>query len=175
MSSPIIVTALLGASDFATLDALRRKHFPPERNQLRAHLTMFHHLPPSVERELLGMLQDEAREGVPDARLAGLLNLGRGVAFRVESEGLADIRARIADRFAPLLMPQDRSGWRAHVTVQNKVAPSEARALLEILSAAFAPRPLALAGLAGWRYLDGPWESIAAFAFGTGRRIAPPG
>ncbi len=174
MNAPIIVTALIGDADFAYLDALRRKHFPPERNVLRAHLTMFHHLPPSCEGELLAMLQDEARLLVPDARLAGLINLGRGVAFRVESDTLRELRARIADRFADALTPQDKAGWRAHVTIQNKVAPEEARALFQLLSTEFIPRPLALTGVAAWWYRGGPWEFIAAYGFGTGRKMKTP-
>jgi hypothetical protein len=174
MTAPIIVTALMGASDFAAMDALRRAHFPPERNVLRAHLTMFHHLPPSVERELTGLLQDEARGNEPQARLASLINLGGGVAFSVASPDLEEIRARIADRFAPMLMPQDRNPWRAHVTVQNKVKPPEARVLLASLSVDFRPRPLILSGLAAFYYRGGPWEPIAAFAFGTGRKMTAP-
>jgi hypothetical protein len=27
------------------------------------------------------------------------------------------------------------------------------------------PRPLAIAGLASWRYLGGPWERIATYRF----------
>jgi len=174
MSAPIIVTALLCTADFTVLDGLRRNHFPAERNLLRAHATLFHHLPPSVEHELVDLLRSEARGSDPQARLAGLINLGGGVAFRIESPDLDDIRARIAERFAPLLMPQDRNPWRAHVTVQNKVTPAEARALLATLEADFHPRPLGLAGLAAWWYRGGPWEPIAAFAFRTGHRVAPP-
>ncbi|WP_293883842.1 2'-5' RNA ligase family protein [Sphingomonas sp.] len=174
MTAPIIVTALFGAGDFAILDALRRAHFPPERNVLRAHLTMFHHLPPSVVGEVSGLLQDEARGNDPRARLASLINLGGGVAFRLESPELEDIRARIADRFASMLMPQDRNPWRPHVTVQNKVKPPEARALLDALSVDFRPRALELAGLAAFYYRGGPWEPIAAYAFGTGRKIMAP-
>ncbi len=173
MTAPIIVTALIGGPDFTALDTLRRQHFPPERNHLRAHLTMFHHLPPSCEAELLQLLKDEARGNDPQARLSGLINLGGGVAFRVNSPDLEDIRARIAERFAPMLMPQDRNPWRAHVTVQNKVKAPEARALFEQLSADFKPRPLALSGLAAWRYLGGPWELIAGYAFKTGHKIEP--
>ncbi len=174
MSAPIIVTALIGEPDFAILDGLRRAHFPPERNQLRAHLTMFHHLPPSCETELSQLLRDEARGNDPGARLSALINLGGGVAFRIDSPNLEAIRARIAERFAPMLMPQDRNPWRAHVTIQNKVKAPEAKALLETLSCAFRPRPLALAGLAAWWYRGGPWEPIAAYAFATGRKIAQP-
>jgi hypothetical protein len=173
MTAPIIMTALIGDPDFTDLDTLRRQHFPPERNHLRAHLTMFHHLPPSCEAELLQLLKDEARGNDPKARLSGLINLGGGVAFRIESPDLGDIRGHIAERFAPMLMPQDRNLWRAHVTVQNKVKATEARALLDQLSADFKPRALALTGLAAWRYRGGPWEPIAAYRFATGRAIKP--
>ncbi|MGK3899645.1 hypothetical protein ABI062_15425, partial [Enterococcus faecium] len=59
--APIIVSALFGDRDFAWLDGLRRAHFPPERNVLPAHLTLFHHLPPSVEHELRALLAQAAR------------------------------------------------------------------------------------------------------------------
>ena len=36
--------------------AVARRHYPPERNQLSAHLTMFHAVPPSAEQELRGRL-----------------------------------------------------------------------------------------------------------------------
>lgn len=173
MTAPIIVTAVIGGEDFTYLDSLRRAHFPPERNHLRAHITLFHHLPPSIEHELCALLQDEARGCDPQARLASLINLGGGVAFRVDSPDLDDIRAALAGRFAPLLMPQDRNPWRAHVTVQNKVKPAQARALLTDLAGDFRPRPLALAGLAAWWYRGGPWEPIAAYAFRTGRTLKP--
>jgi 2'-5' RNA ligase superfamily len=173
-AAPIIVTALLGREDFAWADALRRAHFPPERNFLRAHITLFHHLPPSVERELCALLKDEARGVVPMARLAAPFSLGGGVAYRIDSPDLQSVRAHIADRFAPLLMPQDKAGWRPHVTVQNKVKADVARTLLATLAHDYAPRPLAMAGLAAWWYRGGPWEPIGAWAFGSGHAIKPP-
>ena len=163
--APIIVTALIGAPDFAWLDDLRRRHFPPERNFLRAHLTLFHHLPPSLAPELKARLAEAARAAPPPARLAGLMNLGKGVAYRVDSPALAALRARLAEAFAPLLTPQDAGGWRAHITVQNKVPPEAARALLAELAAGFAPRPLAIAGLAAWWYRGGPWEPLSRHPF----------
>ncbi len=172
--APIIVTALLGREDFAWADGLRRAHFPPKRNFLRAHVTLFHHLPPSVEHELCGTLKDEARGAPPVAELASLMSLGGGVAYRIDSPDLQNIRARIADRFGPLLMPQDRAGWRPHITVQNKVKADAARKLLTSLSAGFTPRPLAIAGLAAWWYRGGPWEPIGAWDFGSGHSLKPP-
>lgn len=164
--APIIVTALFAGEDQAWFDDLRRAHFPPERNHLAAHLTMFHHLPPTLADELKRRLAEETR-GVraPEARLAAPYSLGKGVAFRIDSPELAAIRARLAEAFAGLLTPQDQAGWRAHVTVQNKVEPAAAKALLAELSAGFAPRPLRLAGLASWWYRGGPWEPLSRHSF----------
>ena len=164
--APIIVTALLGAADAARFDALRRQHFPPERNQLAAHLTMFHHLPPSLAVELKSQLTAETRGvATPRARVAGLVSLGEGVAYRIESDELVAIRARLADHFTGLLTPQDQAGWRPHVTVQNKVRPDVARALLRMLEADFSPRPVAITGLASWWYRGGPWEPLSRHMF----------
>lgn len=166
-AAPIIVTALFGAADQSWFDDLRRAHFPPERNHLAAHLTMFHHLPPSIEGDLRHRLAQETR-GVPapDARLAAVMSLGRGVAYRIDSPGLTAIRARLADAFASMLTPQDAAGWRPHVTVQNKVAPAEAKALHARLAADLRPRPLAIAALATWWYRGGPWEPLSRHRFG---------
>lgn len=164
--APIIVTALFGRADQAWLDGLRREHFPAARNQLDAHLTLFHHLPPSLADELKRRLAEETR-GVlpPQARAAGLMSLGRGVAFRIEAPELTAIRARLAEAFAGLLTPQDAGGWRPHVTIQNKVTPAVAKLLMADLQRAFRPRPAEIAGLATWWYRGGPWEPLSRHMF----------
>ncbi len=160
------MTALFGKADAAWFDALRRAHYPADRNQLPAHLTMFHHLAPSLADELKRRLAEEThRIRPPLARVAGLASLGQGTAFRIESPGLADIRDRLADAFAPMLMPQDKAGWRPHVTIQNKVRPEEARALLCRMEAGFTQRPVAIAGLASWWYRGGPWAPLSRHMF----------
>jgi hypothetical protein len=159
--APIIVTALLGGEDQAWFDHQRQAYFPPERNFLKAHLTMFHHLPPSLEGEVRQRLGEAARAGGPRARIANLISLGRGVAYRVESEQLEQIRANLADMWVGLLTPQDQAGWRPHVTIQNKAEPAEARALLTTHKRNFRPRPLAIAGYAAWWYRGGPWEPLS--------------
>ena len=91
---PIIVTALLGDADFAWADGLRRAHFPAERNRVAAHLTLFHHLAPSLGDELARRLVAETRqEPPPPARIAGVMRLAQGTAFRVDSAELEVIRA----------------------------------------------------------------------------------
>jgi len=167
-AAPIIVSAVFGDADHARLDGLRRQHFPPERNQLAAHLTMFHHLPPSIAPELSTRLVRVTRGPRPPARFASVMNLGRGVALRVHSPVLEGIRAELAEAFAGVLTPQDAGGWRPHVTIQNKAAPSAAKALLEKMSREFSPRSLEIAGLAAFHYRGGPWELIRRFPFRGG-------
>ena len=166
MKAPIIVTALLGRRDQAAFDALRCEHYPPDRNVIPAHLTLFHHLPPSVEEELKHRLAGATR-GVraPAAKAAGLMSLGRGVAVKVESPGLAAIRGDLAHAFAGLMMPQDAGAWRPHVTIQNKVAPSMAKLLLSALGKEFRTRDVEIAGLATWYYRGGPWEALSRHMF----------
>ncbi|SEJ94455.1 2'-5' RNA ligase superfamily protein [Sphingobium sp. AP50] len=156
--APIIVTALLGRADFAWADGLRRAHFPPERNLIPAHLTLFHHLPPSALAEVAARLKRLCAGPSPAARLTEVMLLGRGVAFRVESPDLMAMRDELADAFAGLLTPQDQARPRLHITVQNKVSPQEAKALVAQLRADFRSRPLTIAGLAAWHYRGGPWE-----------------
>ena len=163
-NAPIIVTALLDPADLAWADGLRRAHFPPERNQLPAHLTLFGHLPPSALDPLKRLLAAEARAASrPAARISRLISLGQGVALGIESPGLVAIRAYIAEAMRGQLMPQDQAAWRPHITIQNKVAPGAARALFQVLRAEFKPRPIQLIGLAAHWYRGGPWEPIASW------------
>lgn len=165
MTRPLIVTADFAAADFAFLDAERRAHFPAERNILAAHLTLFHALPPSVEPELRRRLAEAADREPPRATLAGLRSLGSGVAYAIVSEELDELRADLADAFNGCLTAQDAQGWRAHVTIQNKVSAGTAQVLLADKQRDFRPRPLGLAGLALHRYLDGPWELLHRWKF----------
>ena len=158
-TAPLIVTALLGTADFAWADGLRRAHFPPARNFIPAHISLFHHLPPARLGELKTLLGQLTRgEPAPDARVEALMLLGRGVAFRVASPDLIALREHIADRFANDLTPQDQGRPRLHITVQNKVEPAVAKALHDALALDFRARALAITGIAVWHYLGGPWS-----------------
>ena len=165
MASALILTAELAAEDQAWFNRLRSAHFPPERNHLDAHLTMFHALPPSSEAEVRHRVSKAVRRPVPKALIAGLMNLGGGVAYRIASDDLDFLRDELANAFHGLLGAQDSAGWRPHVTVQNKVPAKDARKLLDRLEAEFRPRSLGIRGLGLHRYLGGPWETIATFPF----------
>ena len=159
-AAPVVVTATTGAADQRFFDALRTAHYPPSRNRVAAHITLFHHLPPSALDELARLIRAIVADTPPPvARVSDIYLLDRGVAFRVESPTLLEIRARIADRFAGLLAAQDRGTPRLHITVQNKAEPAAARKLLAELRRDFRARPLTIAGLAAHHYRDGLWET----------------
>lgn len=165
-NAPIILTATMAPADAAWATALRDQHFPPERNYLRAHITLFHHLPgpqwPLVRDMVKRLCADNPP---PKARIDRILNLGRGVAFHVDSPDLLTLRAELADAFFGLLTPQDSHKPRLHITVQNKVEPAAARRQLTQLEADFTPRPLSIVGIDAHYYRGGPWEPIQGWKF----------
>ena len=157
LSAPLVLTAELDPATQAWLDGLRKAHFPPERNHLRAHLTLFHALP---ERPAL------PASPVLDAMVEAPFKLGRGVAFAVACPGLGPLRAGIAAAVGEdALTRQDRGWGRPHVTVQNKVAPEAAAALHAELSDGYEPRPAQVVGLSVWEYRGGPWSFLERAAF----------
>jgi hypothetical protein len=164
--APLILTAELPRDLHGWATGLRRRYYPPERNFIDAHVTLFHALPPQVEDELRALLARLAGETPPlPARLEGVMSLGRGTAIRLASPALLDLRAHIAEHFRGMLTAQDSHPPRLHVTIQNKVTPAEARALQAELSGSMAARHFAFPALALHRYRGGPWEFVRRFAF----------
>ncbi len=165
--APFILTLSLDERSFRFFDEQRRRHFPPERNFIPAHLTLFHKLPAEHEPSLVTNLRDAADRPAPiELDVTGLRSLGRGVAYTLASPALTELRFSLAKRWALWLTLQDRQKHQPHVTVQNKVEPEEARRLLADLSASFVPFTITGTGLDLWRYRGGPWEKAASFPFG---------
>lgn len=79
--APLLITAELPPDVLAWTDGLRRAHYPPERNRLRAHVTLFHALPPSAEGEVRRLLGELAGAAPPAARVSGIFDLGEGTAL----------------------------------------------------------------------------------------------
>ncbi|WP_129792826.1 2'-5' RNA ligase family protein [Sphingosinicella sp. CPCC 101087] len=164
-AGPLIVTALFGPGDDGWLQQLRREHYPAALNRVPAHLTLFRQLPPSLEGELSARLGRATAAAPPKAAVVDIMDMGEGTALRVDSPALEAIRDDLAEAFHGLLTPQDQTGWRPHVTIQNKVERSEAQRLQKALRARFEPRPLAIRALASWRYRGGPWEPLKTHPF----------
>jgi 2'-5' RNA ligase len=166
---PLILTLVIDDGAFAYFDELRRRHFPPKRNLLPAHLTLFHALPGNDESEIVRDIAAACRsQAAIRLVVTGLRSLGRGVAFNLESAELDALRDRLAQGWRSRLTAQDRQKHRPHVTVQNKVDPSDARTLLAELQTGFAPFAATGEGLALWQYRGGPWEPVRRFPFEGG-------
>jgi 2'-5' RNA ligase len=148
-----ILTAELDEDSFIWLDGLRRAHFPPERNVLPAHLTLFHKLSPAQ----LVALRSSGVPGSPiPIHFDDVLLLGAGVALRVASSGLHRLRNEVRKNMAGELSRQDGQPWKPHVTVQNKAPPEHARLLHARLRREFTGRDGTATALLLWEYLGGP-------------------
>ena len=166
---PLIVTLTLDEASQERFDALRRRHFPPERNHLSAHVTLFHAVPGELEAQVRRDLETAAQRPPLELRVTGPRSLGRGVAYDLVSPELVGLRQALAAGWQPHLTNQDRQWHRPHVTVQNKVTPEQARRTLQAL-----PPDEATAtgtGLALWRYLGPSWEALADTPFSGPERV----
>ena len=159
-----VLTLRMDGESQAHFEALRQRHFPPERNHIPAHLTLFHTLPGEAwVGQSLATAADATR---PFAmQVTGVRSLGKGVAYALRSPELESLHTELVDAFQEVLTPQDRQRLRPHVVVQNKVPPEAAKALLRELEAEFQTRSVRAAGLDLWHYLGGPWQLAQFFPF----------
>lgn len=165
-SLPLILTLGLDAETQSWLEALRRTHFPPARNLVPAHVTLFHALPGEEAAAIRAVLAEECAALPPSrVRVGPPRSLGRGVALEIAAPAIGRLRARLAERWRAWLTAQDRQRWRPHATVQNKVAPEQARALLAVLTAMLPVREAQAEALLLWRYRGGPWEALERIPF----------
>ena len=159
-----ILTLRLDDASQQFFEAMRRKHFPPERNLIPAHLTLFHSLPESGEIDH-ALSTSTARLSPFSIVVDGLRSLGNGVAYKVSSPALIDLHRQLAEAFEPHLIAQDRQGFQPHIVIQNKATPEAARALLAELERSFHALSAEAVGLDLWHYLGGPWQLARAFPF----------
>lgn len=163
---PFIVTAELPGDIFSWADGLRRAHYPPERNHLAAHVTLFHALAPSLREEVLRYLPRVVGEHPPpEARISGLMDLGKGTALKIESPAMSALREDIAEHFHGMLTAQDDHPKRLHITVQNKVERAAALALQAELATRPIERRFRFTGIGLHLYKGGPWEPLGRWSF----------
>jgi hypothetical protein len=162
----LIVTAELPQDLFSWANQLRQDHFPPERNVLKAHVTLFHAMPPSAEGELRDCLAQMAASNAPvPGRLEGVMKLGKGTALEISSPAMIALWEELAERFHGMLTPQDEHRPRLHITIQNKVSLEEAKALQAELAPRILPGDFAFRGLELHAYRGGPWDLLQRWRF----------
>jgi len=151
---------------FEFFDSLRRKHFPPERNHLSAHITLFHHLPGEYLDEIENHLKIAAsRQYEFKLQFAEVKFIGRGSIVRIESSELVSLRNKLANQWNEFLTPQDKQKFAPHVTIQNKVEEEKARRLYEVLKGSWRLRTGTAVALQLWHYKGGPWQLANEFGF----------
>ena len=165
----LILTATLDAASQQHFNELRTAFFPPERNYLDAHLTLFHALPADAVQAMWQSLRERLAEVGPLPFVAPApYGLGRGVAIAISCDAL--LRWRKALRQFLLsrgveLTGQDRHEGRLHITVQNKVSPPDAKRTLQALGMAWnSERAGTVTGVALYAYRGGPWEWLTQSA-----------
>lgn len=167
-NQPLILTARIAEKDLEPFDRLRKAHFPPDRNFLSAHLTMFHRLPGEYRDRIIGQLTHvAARESTFAVEVSGLTHTGAGVAYVISNSSLEEIRATLKKEFISWLGPQDMQSWRPHITIQNKAPKARADILYRDLNATFELHDITVVGLDLWDYLGGPWQHAAFAPFGS--------
>lgn len=164
--APLILTAELDTASFEYFDHLRKKHFPQERNFLAAHVTLFHHLPGENLDEVVETLESDAQMRSPFAvTFDSWRFLGRGVAMKIASVELVNLRNKLAGYWQHHLTPQDRQKFQPHITIQNKTEPRAARELFEDISREYQPFDGVVIGTTLCSYLGGPWRLEKEFLF----------
>ena len=166
--APLLITAELPDDVLAWADGLRQLHYPPERNRLRAHVTLFHALPPSSEAEVRRLLVRLAVQIAPPARFGGIFDLGTGTAFDIYSPEMVALHAQIGEALHGLLTRQDDRKLRLHVTVQNKVTRQTAITTQAHLATMAVPGPFHFHGFGLYAWEAGLWRPIRKFPFRGG-------
>ncbi len=160
---PLILTVKLNDAAFHFFNDLRQTYFPPERNYLKAHLTLFHALPGEKYAEIADEL----------SQLAGATSrlelqpvewkfIGKGVAFVFQSDELKRLHKNLKKRWKPYLTPQDAQGLWPHITIQNKVLPAEGKNTLQQVQD-MQPPHVEITGFQLWEYHQGPWQWVKDF------------
>ena len=170
----LILTVHVDSAAQALFDSRRRRYFPPQRNIVPAHLTLFHQLP-DTEATFTTLARVAMQQPAFSLLITRLLPLGRGVAYAIESPPLHQVRHRLVAAFESHIIPQDRQPFRPHVVIQNKTTPEHALATLAEIAGAFTPFSAQALGVDVWRYLEGPWSFERTFCFcGVANRSAAP-
>lgn len=156
---PLILTLKLDERTFDFFNQLRQQHFPPEKNFLPAHITLFHALPGDRHLQIQQFLQQVCSH-TPALSLTfpKLRFLGKGVAVEVSCPELIQLHQQLAEHWKNWLTRQDQQGYRPHITIQNKVTVDEARQVYSQLANDWQPVQGRGEGLLLWYYKGGPWE-----------------
>lgn len=163
--APLILTLSLDADSQQFFNTLRNRHFPPERNYLDAHLTLFHHLPANEPQIINDIKLAVNTYSTLLLQVTEIKSIGNGVAYKIECTKLQQLHKHLQQQWEQWLIPQDRQKLWPHITVQNKVDPAQAMLLKAELEQTFKTFEVNGTGLSLFEYEGGPWKFISHFQF----------
>jgi 2'-5' RNA ligase len=151
-----------------TMQSLRRKWFPQQRNKVPAHLTLFHALPGSRIVQISQSLEKLTRRTRHFNVATGHIQKGRSGVFVNVGEGEEEVKrvfGEVRDQFFESLSIQDRS-FKGHWTVMNKENDSKrVEDAYRDVERSGTVKGTAQ-GLVLWRYeKDGTWSYERDFEF----------
>ncbi|WWC73891.1 uncharacterized protein I206_107863 [Kwoniella pini CBS 10737] len=189
LQSPIILTLRLDKATHQLLTSLRSKYFPPHRNFLSAHVTLFHAIPSHRFDEL-----DENLNKICNSKSGWDVFFGepekmgnRGVYLicrerpsnsveKIHRELLSNLKKGIKSDQDKLTNQDLQTMRKPHVTVLNKASNEEQVdiCLKEVKEFFEGMRKDGqkegqhkgrAVGFEVWEYLGGPWKSIKEYTF----------
>ncbi|KAG7575307.1 hypothetical protein FFLO_00471 [Filobasidium floriforme] len=185
--NPLILTLTLDKASHAFLTNLRSKYFPPSRNFLSAHVTLFHAIPPHRINELNQHLNHicattggwDVFIGEPKAmgKRGVLVNVRERPSATVENihhELLTSLNRGVKSNDDRLTDQDARPLGKPHVTILNKAKDEEQvdKCLQEVLKVFEEMKQPGqkngqqvgrAIGFELWEYMGGPWKPLKAY------------
>jgi 2'-5' RNA ligase len=159
-----VLTLRFDAVSQQHFEGMRQRYFPPERNLVPAHLTLFHTLP-AIDEIASTLMDTAATTRAFSLAVTGLRSLGGGVTYVLAAPEVQSLHRELSRSFAPHLTLQDQHAFQPHVVIQNKTTGKQAKALLVLLQADFQTFRVEAEGFDLWHYRNGPWELARQFTF----------
>ncbi|KAK8869720.1 hypothetical protein IAR55_000288 [Kwoniella newhampshirensis] len=187
--SPLILTLRLDKATHKLLTDLRSRYFPPRRNFLTAHVTLFHAIPVHRFDELEQKLDAICKERKGwDVFIGEPEKMGnRGVYLRLRERPsnttetlrahlLSDLKRGIKEDRDKLTNQDLQTMKRPHVTVLNKASGddeveqclTEVKEVFERMKKDGQKEGQHIGRATGfelWEYLGGPWKHVKAYSF----------
>src|SRR3954470_17575585 len=89
--APVILTLSLDDNSQQFFNKMRHQYFPPERNYLDAHLTLFHHLPANEPQIMIDIKLAAKTYTTLPLQVTEIKSIGNGVAYKIECAQLQQL------------------------------------------------------------------------------------
>ncbi len=163
-TAPIIVTLKLNPKAELFFNEMRTKYFPAYCNYVSAHVTLFNRVNCSIEI-LHNLLEKYKKPTILNMEINGLVNMGKGLAYTVQSAELLKLQKEIKQPLKTYLGLKDKKKYWPHITIQNKVTAFKALQTHTSLLETFTPFTAEAIGFTTWKFQKNKWIYLQDFLF----------